>query len=312
MKKLMKGNKKWYLVPVLLLLLLLLFGFLLGSLKSIEVITQNNDGRSGADNHSGWGSSSGIFDGVFDFIEDVGIMLTIVPDSDYGYGEDCILETEFAFGDCCDRCDPIAEDCNMMCTPAMMLMVMDDFLPDVPPDDVEINCYNDCMADTGCEFPYTREDIDTMCSTICIDLEFSCFDTEMECTDACTNFYLTEAIDETPDIALICDFEYDMAIIDCRHESVNESFTWDGTPVTDLNGFFQTGYPIFYDNSKSSCEGWFRTGTWIDTPDKVGCIDFGFFAEFGCGMESILSAQNVCETIGATWVCEEGDISCNI
>jgi len=182
-----------------------------------------------------------------------------------------------------------------------------------PIDDLaELECYNDCMSGTGCEFIHNREDVELLCDIVCLDYVFYGYDNEFVCIADCVDYYIVGGVDGTLGIALSCDYTLDTSLFGCRYETENESYVWDGTPVTDVNAFFENGYSMFYGESKSHCLSWFRGGTWITTVEKVGCIDYRFFAEYGCRTESIASAKTVCETIGGVFICEENDISCNI
>ncbi len=300
-----KGKKK-------LLLLLLLIGFIgLSTSGAVIAITLHGGGDGTSLGHDSWGSMSSptIMDGIIDAIEDIGIMLTLVPDTDYGYDYECFDINMMMYEDCCGRCDVVAENCDLMCTPARILMVGEE---PFPPDEEQLRCYEECMADTGCEFTHSREDIELLCDTACVDFMFYGYETGPICVRQCTDYYITDGIERTPDVALSCDYELDMGLFECRYETGNETVEWDGTPVTDVNAFFESGYPMFYRDSKSQCESWFRGGTWIDTADKVGCVEFRFFADSGCRSVSIESAKNVCETIGGEFICEDGDISCNM
>lgn len=109
-----------------------------------------------------------------------------------------------------------------------------------------------------------------------------------------------------------CDTEYDLMLRDeCQIPCPQEVYVWDGTPITDVNSFFETNYPEFYARSASKCTFFIYDGTWVASSTKIGCVDFNFFMESTCTSASISSAKNVCETIGKTFICTDGDISCN-
>ena len=110
----------------------------------------------------------------------------------------------------------------------------------------------------------------------------------------------------------MCDFEWIEANLDCRLESAYESFVWDNSPVVDVNIFYETNYPLFYMESVDTCTNWMHNGNWIETSEKVGCVDFDSFDTEFCESPSMVSAMDVCETIGGTFTCEEEDITCNL
>lgn len=96
---------------------------------------------------------------------------------------------------------------------------------------------------------------------------------------------------------------------------VNETSAWDGTPVTDIGAFYRGRFPISVLRLYYKCTGFFAAGDWVETPEKIGCLDFDFFDFMGedtCGDdEGIVSAKNVCDTIGKVWSCTALDISCS-
>lgn len=110
-----------------------------------------------------------------------------------------------------------------------------------------------------------------------------------------------------------CEAEYDRTLSEeCRVACSEETYVWDGTRVTDVGNFYATNYPIFYANSEARCNSWVHEGTWISTPNKIGCTDFLWFMEGSCTSPSIGSAGVVCEAVDGTFICEDGDISCNL
>jgi len=107
-----------------------------------------------------------------------------------------------------------------------------------------------------------------------------------------------------------CEEEYVNNLRECQIPCEEEIYVWDGTPIGNLNNFFEYNFPVFYESSKNKCEGWLLSGNWISESNMVGCSDFRFYTDSTCSRESIASAGRVCETIGKTFICNEDKITC--
>ena len=254
------------------------------------------------------GRDTGILTTFEGTLTDLAETLTIISLSDYFYDSECIDEVETDFDSCIEVCDPIAENCYDTCSVGLLIMLPDPFEDPI----MDIECYDECMSGTGCEFTHSETDINTMCDSICIDYTGFGYDTFDECTYSCSDYYISENIDSRPDIALSCDFTADETLPECRSEGINESYIWDGSTVYDIGSFYTNNYPQFSENAENMCDGFPFGGIWINTPDKVGCVDFAFFMDAMCTTGSVESARDVCETVGGTFKCVENDISCEI
>lgn len=110
----------------------------------------------------------------------------------------------------------------------------------------------------------------------------------------------------------LCDDIYwDTLTTECAIECNEETYTWDGSPITDVDAFFSTNYPNFYDKSRFTCGSFIYDGDWVSEPGRVGCEN-GRFMGFICDGSSPTynSARTVCETIGKTWVCDDTQVLC--
>lgn len=145
--------------------------------------------------------------------------------------------------------------------------------------------------------------VDDECMDVLIPLYTYCMETE-GCFDE--------------DSCAVCDDAFEEALeeADCIVECNEETYIWDGTPVTDVSGFYSRGFPNFYERVSTACTGGIFMGNWVEDAHRGGCFDFEFGAFIRCDSPSISSAGEVCETIGGTWVCQPtapiAQISCNI
>jgi len=109
----------------------------------------------------------------------------------------------------------------------------------------------------------------------------------------------------------ICNDNYIATLTsDCSRNCEEETYTWDGIPVTNLDTFTQTAFPNFYEMSQSKCEFFIFGGTWLSQADKIGCTDMGWFGDWMCETRSHVSAKEVCNQIGKSWSCQDGEIVC--
>lgn len=117
-------------------------------------------------------------------------------------------------------------------------------------------------------------------------------------------------VDDGEDCYDLCDDAYETCFFD-SFEDITEGVTWNGVKPTDINAFFENGYPMFYESSRWWCEDFIFGGVWVDSANKVGCTE-GWMLTFGCDSESIQSALDVCNTIGGTVICTDDEITCSI
>jgi len=77
----------------------------------------------------------------------------------------------------------------------------------------------------------------------------------------------------------------------------------DGEPVDHVGNWFEESFPTFYDEFEELCNGDYFDGTFVSIANTMGCTDADLFYYMDCTDAPLLSAQEVCETIGGTWSC---------
>lgn len=107
----------------------------------------------------------------------------------------------------------------------------------------------------------------------------------------------------------ICEDEYlEILISECSIRCEEEIFVWDGNPVTDIGAFSEMAFPNFYRLSEERCRSFIWDGIWTSEPDKIGCEDSFFIF---CNSNSLISAKEVCTTIGKVWTCSFTEAICS-
>jgi len=175
--------------------------------------------------------------------------------------------------ECWDGCLDVYNTCEDVCE-------SDDELDDDELDD----CYNDC----GSELWNCEDDC---------DFEY------VECSGDCIDEFMSPCLSSAADCMYVC-------LEDCIIEE--EVYEWDGSEVTDIGGFYETGFPQFDGQFNMMCE-WIFMGDIVSTENKYGCTNMWFFGNWIASyLQSIDSMQVVCETVGGEFVINDGEVSCNI
>ena len=109
-----------------------------------------------------------------------------------------------------------------------------------------------------------------------------------------------------------CEEEYELNVRRCI-VNCEETYTWDGTPINDINSFYEVNYPLFYENAWWRCSGWIADGEFIMEANEFGCKNFRarYFSDRTCEGTSIKTAGEVCTTIGKTFTCNENEVTCS-
>jgi len=109
-----------------------------------------------------------------------------------------------------------------------------------------------------------------------------------------------------------CEEEYELNVRECI-VNCEETYTWDGTPITDINSFYEINYPLFYENAWWRCSGWIADGEFIMEANEFGCKNFRarYFSDRTCEGKGIKSAGEVCTAIGKTFTCNENEVTCS-
>lgn len=81
---------------------------------------------------------------------------------------------------------------------------------------------------------------------------------------------------------------------------------WNIMGRADISEVMQP-YEMLFTNVESLCEG--GGGTWHDEPNWWGCEGVGPAAA-DCSNEVASVIEQQCEGMGATWVCNSGDVYC--
>ena len=65
----------------------------------------------------------------------------------------------------------------------------------------------------------------------------------------------------------------------------------------------------YIDDRRVSCSQF--DGTWYDQKSAIGCFDIRLDWDSGtCGSVELELMENTCESVGATWVCDEQNVGC--
>ena len=102
-----------------------------------------------------------------------------------------------------------------------------------------------------------------------------------------------------------CEDMYLWDLGECFQECREETYVWNGAPITDITTFFDTNYPRFSSRFETGCEWWLTdwTGTaeFVGTSNEFSCTNSMIVS---CTSETSESFQNVCEAIGGTYDCD--------
>lgn len=153
------------------------------------------------------------------------------------------------------------------------------------------------INDTGTEGECTN-----MCDLVYWTAYDDCMDThEVDCEACQDDCYTLESGEDCDVCEDECDEGAEICIIPCVTEG--EIYMWDGEPVTDLGDWFETNFPTFHEQFEEACNGLYFDGNLVSTANEYGCQDANLFYYADCRAPPLLSVEEVCETIGGTWIC---------
>lgn len=84
----------------------------------------------------------------------------------------------------------------------------------------------------------------------------------------------------------------------------------EGTSTqTDLGDWFTSNFGPYIESRSTNCEAF--SGTWVSTPDQVGCYDIPVWDHVTmCGTEEILRLKILCLSQSGYFTCDEHEVSC--
>lgn len=294
-----KNNNKLTNVLIVVGIVLLLLNF-----KSCEV--DNNNELDERLNARAFGGGGRIFSSGFTSLS---IFVDMVPDWD------CVEACTDIWLPCFDVCDELYCDPYYECRTACQeepegCWEMQDCRDEAMNTNLE--CYLDCGFD--------YDDARFLCDDDAECLE----DIELDltaCQGNCHSVYLVEyqecyneyhddcsaCLDDCGDDCENCEMECELGAEACIVPDCiigeGEVYLWDGEPVGHVGDWFEESFPTFYDEFEELCNSDYFDGTFVSIANTMGCTDADLFYYGDCTDAPLLSAQEVCETIGGTWSC---------